>query len=614
MKMRNGKRKTTGRLVKLTSVILAFAGLAGMISGCKDEKKPSGPQTGILQSGEPGPETSAAETVSDKPLVISEMQEMQVQFGRITDNVGYYKLGLSDKDAPQYVLQGRYIYCLSGSRGNYTFRRINTEDLDRSHVCTIKINSGNAALLDYGIKCNVNDETVFLDFNLHEIYRTRVIGDEQVLFPYKDGYIIKDGADLRILHLDDEKPYRTLNSRDYLIKGYHSTGDNTYLILKNKNNPESKTCAIYDINRKVYWKRIPDNVALCDIGMVSRASGKYTISNFAKMNSSTAASKNPCKYSSSIFDGSKQYFFDEADRKIKYYVPSKQKICILSDAEFTVGASLKGLYGNYLFAQYANSMYFIDTAGLKEQTADSYIKKLKKDVANMKKNLEFHYRIKILYGKDALKPAAKEAKLEALTYDEEILYSMNKLSSALKKFNYKFFDEFKWTKKDGICILLSGNIDTLNEKQGVEGLSFTGDKNFYIALNVRSEDISAAFCREIMHTIEHRMVDPDLIFVEWNNYNPEGFAYSELSAGSPETPYVPENEADPAKVYFTDSYACASPSEDRARLFAAMFMPESFGKNISDYPCLMSKAAGLKHILQTYYPSLSGLEALKNIR
>ena len=44
-----------------------------------------------------------------------------------------------------------------------------------------------------------------------------------------------------------------------------------------------------------------------------------------------------------------------------------------------------------------------------------------------------------------------------------------------------------------------------------------------------------------------------------------------------------------------------------------MFMPEAYGRNLSDYPCLMSKAAGLKHILLTYYPSLSEAEALKSI-
>ena len=77
---------------------------------------------------------------------------------------------------------------------------------------------------------------------------------------------------------------------------------------------------------------------------------------------------------------------------------------------------------------------------------------------------------------------------------------------------------------------------------------------------------------------------------------------------------MPENESDPAKVYFTDSYACASPYEDRARIFACMFLPEKYGRNLSDYPCLMSKAAGLKHVLLVYYPSLSESAVLKDIR
>ena len=238
---------------------------------------------------------------------------------------------------------------------------------------------------------------------------------------------------------------------------------------------------------------------------------------------------------------------------------------------------------------------------------------IKKELALLKKNLEFKYRIKILSRKDVIKPASKDAKLEALNTDVEVLYAMNKLNAALKKFNYKFFDEFKWTKKEGICVLLSGNIDVIDQKSGVEGYSFSGDKIYYIAIDVRKGDIPLTFCRELMYTIESRMADSDTVFEDWDKYNPEGFAYSELSAGSREAPYVPENEGDPSKVYFTDSYACASPYEDRARIFAAMFMPEAYGRNLSDYPCLMSKAAGVKHILLTYYPSLSESEALKQV-
>ena len=191
---------------------------------------------------------------------------------------------------------------------------------------------------------------------------------------------------------------------------------------------------------------------------------------------------------------------------------------------------------------------------------------------------------------------------------------MNRLSGALKKVNYRFFEVFKQSKKEGINILLSGNIDVVNGKSGVSGYSFEGQDAFFIALDIRSGDIETALCRELMHTIENRMADADKVFMNWNNYNPDGFSYSEFIAGSAEAPYIPETEKDLNNVYFTDSYACANPEEDRARLFAAIFMREKFGRDINSYPHLAEKASALKHVLLTYYPALSDTEALINIK
>lgn len=611
--MRKGLRERSELFIRAAGIFLALTCILGAVSGCTEKPAKVVISTAPSQTEPSESESKTPEFEEGKPVSIGEAEEKSVPFGRLTENVGFLSLGLSEKDSPCYVLKGQYIYCLSGSGGKYAFRKINIENLERSEIREIMINGGTAVLLDFGLRCDVNNESVFYDFNFHEICRMRGTSDEQKLIPYKDGYIVKEGALLKILHLDDEQPYRKLDSNDYLITGYRSTGDNTYLIMKSSKEPDVKSCTVYDVNRKAYFKRVPDNVVLCDNSMIRRSAGKYHVTHFANKKTLSYKGNNPGKIGSSLFDGTKQFFFDEADRKIKYYVPSKQQICVLSDAEFVVGAKLTGLYGSYVYAQYGGVLYFIDSAGQKEQPASQYAKKIKKAAAELKKNLEFHYRIKILTGKDAVKAASKEAKLEAVTSDLEFLTAMNDLSPALKKFSYKFFDEFKWNKKDGINILLSKNI-SMEERSGMEGASFTGKNAYYIALDIHSGNMAMAFLREIMHTIEHRMVNSDQIFKEWERYNPENFSYSELSAGAADAPFVPENESDPAKVYFTDSYACASPYEDRARIFACMFMQEKYGRNLSDYPCLMSKAAGLKHVLLVYYPSLSESAVLKDIR
>lgn len=596
------------------SLVLAASVIAITAASCSEKPVPTISVTSSESAVPSVPESSETSAESGKDITIGEMKELQVPFGRVTDNVGYYKLGLAEKDAPVYAVKGQYVYCLSGHNGDYELRKINIENLERSGVAEIKVNGGSVSFFDLGFRFDLPGETVFYDFNLHEIYRTRTNVNEKILAPYKDGYIIKDGEDIRILHLDEDTPFRKLDSKDYVITGSHSTGEETYLILKNKNEPDSDRCSVYDVNRDVYWRRIPDNVNLSDAGMVRFAGGKYIITNFAQRRTGIYSSRNPGKAGSSLFDGTKLYFFDEADRKIKYYIPSRQQICVLSEAEFTNGASIRGIYGSYVYVEYAGVIYFIDTAGQTEVAGEAYMKKIKTDLASLKKNLEFHYKITILNGKDVIKPIANTASAEAVTSDLENLTAMTRLYTALKKFNYRFFDTFKQNKKEGVCVLLCGNMNVMDARSGVEGLSFNGDDAYYIALDARSSDLPVTFCREMMHTIENRMADSDRVFGEWNRYNPEGFVYSELSAGAAEAPYVPENESDPANVYFTDSFSCASAYEDRARLFAVMFMPESYKRNLSDYPGLMAKASGLKHVLLTYYPSLSDTDALQNIK
>ena len=596
------------------SVMLTAAGLALAASACSEKPAPTVTETTTIQTVTSASETPSSTEVPSGTITIGEMKALSVPFGRVTDNLGYYNLGLSSKDAPSYMFKDKYIYCLSGRNGDYTLRKINIENLENSGILDIKVSGGTAALIDTGFRIDIPGETVYFDFNLHEIYRTGKVSDEQILVPYKDGYILKEGENIRILHLDEDKPFRKLDSSDYVITGFHSTGDDTYLILKNRSEAETGICSVYDVNRDTYWRKLPDNVDISDAGMVRSSGGKYMITNFAQKKTETYPGKNPGKTGSSIFDGMKQYFFDEADRKIKYYVPSRQLICVLSEAEFENGASVKGIHGSYVYVEYAGIMYFIDSAGQKEIAGETYMKKIKTDAATLRSNLELHYKIRILTGKDVSAPAADVANIEVISSDLENLTAMNKLYTALKKFNFRFFDTFKQNKKEGVCILLGSNISVTDEKSGVEGYSFTGKDAYYIALDVRSVNLPVAFCREMMHTIEHRMANSEQVFGEWNRYNPEGFVYSELTAGAAEARYVPDNESDPANVYFTDPYACASASEDRARIFAVMFMPETYKKKLSDYPNLMAKAAGIKHVLLTYYPSLSDSQALQGIK
>ena len=614
--MLKGRKQLVIKMVKMWCIKLAASCLITAVGGCSQipaKTSSTGEKPIISSYSAPEGSETVEQTDPEIPIVIWQYQDISVPFDRFTENVGYLNLGMTNKDAPNYILSGHYIYCLSGNNGNYELRRVDLDQLDKSSVAKIQVTGGTVALLDFCIRINTHGETIFYDFDFHEICRSKDIGEEQSIFPYKDGYIVKDGANLRILHLDDENAYRTLDSADYEVTGYRSTGDNTYLILKDRSKPELKARTVYDINRKVYWRRLPENVSLSDIGLAGSVSGKYVVGNFAKMKLVRYAGKNPGIFENCLFDGSRMYFFDKTDRKIKYYCPSRQVVCVTSEAEFQQGATLIGLYGNYVYARYGNAVYYIDAAGLKEMKGDAYIKKVTTDTAKLRKNLEFHYRIKIMNGKDTAKLAAGNAVFRPVTSDLAASSTMNRISAVLKKVNYRFFDVFKQNRKEGICIILSGDIDVVDGKSGVDSCSFTGKDAYYIVLNIWSNDIETALCRELMHTIESRMANADQVFTDWNTFNPEGFSYSEFTAGSAEAPYVPDTEGDANNVYFTDSFACASPAEDRARLFAAVLMPEKYGRSISSYPHLMSKASALKHVLLTYYPALSDSQEISAI-
>ena len=129
--MKNGRRKLTGRLAGITLTALMLSAFAGILSGC-DEK----PVTNIIGSSVNQTEPAPSETVKDEDksgsVTVGEKQEIAVPFGRVSENVGYYKLGLTAKDAPDYIVKGQYVYCLSGSAGQYQLRKINIENLEHS--------------------------------------------------------------------------------------------------------------------------------------------------------------------------------------------------------------------------------------------------------------------------------------------------------------------------------------------------------------------------------------------------------------------------------------------------------------------------------------------------
>lgn len=105
----------------------------------------------------------------------------------------------------------------------------------------------------------------------------------------------------------------------------------------------------------------------------------------------------------------------------------------------------------------------------------------------------------------------------------------------------------------------SGSLDS------AEGLQFQNGSHFYIALAPKEEDsLKHTLFHEFSHLIDNRVLTKTGAYDNWNDLNPQDFAYS-LDLNADMTPYKALLTG-PDRV-FIDNYAMTFPAEDRARIF-----------------------------------------------
>ena len=98
-----------------------------------------------------------------------------------------------------------------------------------------------------------------------------------------------------------------------------------------------------------------------------------------------------------------------------------------------------------------------------------------------------------------------------------------------------------------------------------EGLQFQNGSHFYIALAPKEEDsLKHTLFHEFSHLIDNRVLTKTGAYDNWNDLNPQDFAYS-LDLNADMTPYKALLTG-PDRV-FIDNYAMTFPAEDRARIF-----------------------------------------------
>ena len=162
------------KLVKIWCLKLALTSFISAAGGCSQipaKTTPTGEKPVISSYSAPAGSDQQTQSENDMPIVIWQYQDLAVTYSRFTDNVGNINLGMTSQDSPSYIINGKFMYCLSGNNGSYELRRINLEQLDKSSVAKIQVSNGTAALLDFGLRINTHGETIFYDFNFHESYR-----------------------------------------------------------------------------------------------------------------------------------------------------------------------------------------------------------------------------------------------------------------------------------------------------------------------------------------------------------------------------------------------------------------------------------------------------------
>lgn len=105
----------------------------------------------------------------------------------------------------------------------------------------------------------------------------------------------------------------------------------------------------------------------------------------------------------------------------------------------------------------------------------------------------------------------------------------------------------------------SGSLDS------AEGLQFQNGAHYYIALAPQDEDsLKHTLFHEFSHLIDTRVLNRSSAYDNWNDLNPQNFAYS-LDVNADMTPYKALLTG-PDRA-FVDDYAMTFPAEDRARIF-----------------------------------------------
>ena len=562
------------------------------------------------------PDPTGNSSVQTEPEEKGPYDKYEAKLTNVEGNVSKFDFGQTDdRESPEAVISGKYLYFLSGTSGQYEMRRINTEDPSDSGIA--KINEEGeffCSLLPYGVRVESKERVTFMDLDLNVLCSLKNSEAYEYFVPYKDTYLIQQGADLSILKEGKLEPFKKLDNPEYVVLHQQILPDNTKIVLNDNDNTKPFSFYIYDVNTDSYEKLDEMGFNYNDDGFYDVNPLRLKIRKLSEPKPTEVENKYPGTVGNSYFDGEKLFVCDESDTKIRYYDPYRQIICTLSDHEFSrYGVNFTGIVGKKVFLIFRNELYLVDITNCEEIHLEEFKIKLHGEIVDLENEIRDKYSVNILTGDAAAKHIRENVEAEAVKEEIRVLYSIKKIEVYIRRFGKEFFDDFRYGTSKGLYILLTGYTMVTNDGAKIDagGVAFRQDDIFYIILNINNENPARNFCHEIMHSMEQNS-DSDTLFPEWKNYNPKGFKYADSYAQQPDSKYT-FNGPDDNEVYFFDEYSKTNAMEDRARIFENMLAPNKEECQINGLPHLKAKASYIRERICKVYISLKNTDIFENL-
>ena len=195
----------------------------------------------------------------------------------------------------------------------------------------------------------------------------------------------------------------------------------------------------------------------------------------------------------------------------------------------------------------------------------------------------------------------------------EIRKAMLTAEEVLNKFPKGMLTEAYSETHKGLRLYLCADIYGVQSGSISTAGGVTTEQDGYIAVVLDiHEDIWYNIAHEFSHVFDNRIqelstYDGDDWIAVWDAATPLDGAYVYSYDDYTENhKYTMDYDFDtPENVWFVDGYARTFPTEDRARLFEYMFMPQddSVSRNIYDFDNLVNKAKLYSYILRQCFPS-----------